>query len=58
MVGDTLNADILGAKNSKIKSVWIKRRANISSNIESDEKMKPDEIIETLAELPELIEKL
>ncbi|MBT3239991.1 MAG: HAD family hydrolase [Chloroflexi bacterium] len=58
MVGDTLNADILGAKNSNIKSVWIKRRANIPNNLDSDEKLMPDETIETLSELPDLLDKL
>lgn len=58
MIGDTLNADILGAKYSNIHSVWVKRRANIPSKFDYAEKWFPDDTIETLAELPELIKKL
>ncbi len=58
MVGDTLNADILGANNFNMKSVWIKRRAKISSDLDANEKLIPDETIETLSELPALIDKL
>ncbi len=58
MVGDTLNADILGAKNSNIANVWITRRANKPDIKNSGNHIIPDNTIEALSELPSLIENL
>ena len=58
MVGDTLGADILGAKNAGIFSVWITRRADAPGNRDHAETIFPDAQIETLAELPGLLEEL
>jgi putative hydrolase of the HAD superfamily len=58
MVGDTLGADILGARNAGIFSIWIKRRADTPANRAHAETIFPDAQIETLGELPRLLEEL
>jgi len=52
MIGDTLGADILGAKNAGIYSVWITRRA--SPNQLHQETIIPDGKVDALSELPSL----
>ena len=52
MVGDTLGADILGARNAGIYSIWITRRANKPANRDHAGTIQPDTQIQTLAELP------
>lgn len=51
MVGDTLGADILGARNAGIFSVWITRRANKAANQDHLETIQPDAQIAALGEL-------
>ncbi len=58
MVGDKLNADIVGAQEAGIFAVWITRRASTPSNQELIGIVYPDAVINTLAELPALLEKL
>ena len=58
MVGDTLPADILGAKMSNIKSIWITRRANRAENNELVDLIKPDHSISDLASLIPLMRQL
>lgn len=53
MIGDTLGADILGAHNAGIFSIWITRRADTPQNREHIQHIQPKMTIETLAELPE-----
>lgn len=55
MVGDTLGADILGARNSGLASVWITRRANAPGNRDHLDTIEPDASIDTLSELPGLL---
>lgn len=55
MVGDTLDADILGGNNSGFFTVWITRRANTHANQIHQENIHPDATIQTLAELPGLL---
>lgn len=55
MVGDTLGADILGAKNAGLFAIWITRRANTAANRAQAETIHPDACIATLAELPPLL---
>lgn len=57
MVGDTLHADILGANKMGIFSVWITRRADRPDNNANKEKIIPKATIQTLAELPGLLQK-
>jgi putative hydrolase of the HAD superfamily len=52
MIGDTLDADILGAHQVGMKSIWITRRAAetaIQINV------KPDAIVSALSEIPPLL---
>jgi HAD superfamily hydrolase (TIGR01549 family) len=58
MVGDTLGADILGAQNAGIYSIWITRRADTPANRAHEDTIKPDSSIDNLDELPELIKSL
>ncbi len=58
MVGDTLNADVLGAKQAGIFSVWITRRADTRGNRKHAATIQPDATIETLAQLPGLLADL
>jgi HAD superfamily hydrolase (TIGR01662 family) len=55
MVGDKLGADILGARNAGMASIWITRRANRSDNRAHLDTILPDRTIATLAELPDLL---
>jgi HAD superfamily hydrolase (TIGR01662 family) len=56
MIGDTLGADILGAKNLGMHNVWITRRASKSANLAHKDTVKPDRTITDLSELPDLLE--
>jgi putative hydrolase of the HAD superfamily len=58
MVGDTLGADILGAKNVGIYSIWITRRADTAANKTHVKTIIPDTSIFALSELPDLLESL
>lgn len=58
MVGDTLHADVLGANQIGIFSVWITRRADRPDNRATRAKITPDATIATLEELPALIDQL
>ncbi|MCW5877295.1 MAG: HAD family hydrolase [Anaerolineales bacterium] len=55
MVGDTLGADILGARNAGLYSIWITRRADKAANRDHADTVQPDAVIATLAELPGLL---
>jgi HAD superfamily hydrolase (TIGR01662 family) len=50
MVGDTLEADILGAQKAGLFSIWITRRANLKS--EEVLRIQPDLSLPTLADIP------
>lgn len=56
MVGDTLAADILGAQNAGIFSIWITRRADTPPNQAYQGVITPDAEIKALSELPDLLE--
>jgi FMN phosphatase YigB (HAD superfamily) len=58
MVGDTLGADILGAQNAGIYAIWITRRADVPANRAHQDTIHPDAAIDSLAEIPGLLEKL
>lgn len=55
MVGDTLGADILGAHNAGLFSVWITRRADTAANRAHADTIQPDATIRALADLPALL---
>jgi putative hydrolase of the HAD superfamily len=57
MVGDTLQADILGAKQCGMKTVWISRRAEDAREmLKARSDLAPDGEIHALLELPDLVE--
>jgi len=57
MVGDTLGADILGANNLGIASVWINRRMVMRpDNLAHDDTILPKATISALSELPGLLQ--
>ncbi len=56
MVGDTLGADILGAHNAGMVAIWITRRADKAANRAHEETIHPEAVIETLSELPALLD--
>jgi HAD superfamily hydrolase (TIGR01662 family) len=58
MIGDTLGADILGAKNAGIYAIWITRRADSPANRDHLDTIQPDAVIDSLGELPGLLERL
>jgi len=58
MVGDTLPADVLGAQNSGLKSVWITRRANRPENNDVLESIQPDYTIPDLMTLVSLVDQI
>lgn len=58
MIGDTLGADILGANDVGIYSVWITRRADTKINEEYQDRVVPNLSISMLSELPLLIRQL
>ncbi|MDO8634584.1 MAG: HAD-IIA family hydrolase [archaeon] len=57
MVGDTLDADVFGAKNTGIKAVLVKT-GNFSQQGLEKSVLKPDYVIESVAELPALLRQL
>ena len=56
MVGDTLNADILGANQMGMYSIWITRRTNFPPD--KTLPIQPRAIIKSLGELPGLLREL
>ena len=56
MVGDTLEADILGANRLGMVSIWIRRRVETPSDFRADS--APDAVISALSELPPLLASL
>jgi FMN phosphatase YigB (HAD superfamily) len=63
VVGDTLEADVLGAKQAGMRSVWIQSRANArqegASRVGTEQlDISPDAIIADLSELPDCLMRL
>ncbi len=55
MVGDFLQADILGANRLGMGSVWITRRADLSSMQQHQGRIQPGRTISSLSELPNVL---
>jgi HAD superfamily hydrolase (TIGR01662 family) len=58
MIGDTLGADILGAKNAGLFSIWLTRRADVPANRAHADTLQSDAVISTLSELVELLAQM
>jgi 2-haloalkanoic acid dehalogenase type II len=56
MIGDSLEADILGAKQLNISSIWITRRAKFKD--EDMRRIQPDFSLRKLSELPATLDRL
>lgn len=56
MVGDTLAADILGARNAGLASIWITRRADTPENRFYQDSIIPDACAAALSEIPGLLQ--
>ena len=56
MVGDTLQADVLGANRLGIKSVWITRRVDSVKKQNDAGEISPDHVIENLRDLVDILE--
>lgn len=56
MIGDSLEADILGAKNLNITSIWITRRAKFKE--EDMRRIQPDFSLRKLSELPATLDRI
>jgi putative hydrolase of the HAD superfamily len=58
MVGDRLDADILGAHSCGMTAIWITRRAEIPDDHSQPGEIKPNATIAALSELPDLLTKM
>lgn len=56
MVGDMLNADILGAQKVGLYSIWIDRRSKASAAETAN--IHPDAVVQTLDQIPHLLSEL
>lgn len=56
MVGDIVSADVVGAKQLGISSVWITRRNDTPENRALAAEISPDAVIFALSELPDLLQ--
>jgi putative hydrolase of the HAD superfamily len=57
MVGDTLGADILGANNAGLLSIWITQQADTPQNRAHKNTIIPDFSIEDIRQLPDLLDR-
>ena len=58
MIGDTLGADILGAQNAGVFSIWITSRADVAANQAHADTIQPQAVIGRLSDLPDLLDNL
>jgi putative hydrolase of the HAD superfamily len=56
MIGDSLEADIRGAKRLKMKTIWITRRAQFNADVE--QRIQPDFSLRSLNELLPTLEQI
>jgi HAD superfamily hydrolase (TIGR01662 family) len=56
MVGDTLNADVLGANQAGIYSIWITRRIKLPD--EGELTIQPQAVVTALNQIPALLEEV
>lgn len=53
MVGDTLDADVLGANQSGIYSIWVTRRVHVPE--EGELAIQPQAVVTALSQIPDLL---
>ena len=58
MIGDTLNADIIGSRRMGMKNIWIARWASGPSTHYRDDMIVPDRTIQRLSQVPFLLKNL
>jgi len=58
VIGDTLGADILGAKNANMKSIWVTMQADTPYNTAHRDTIVPDAVCDTLDKLPEALQQI
>ncbi|MBI5348962.1 MAG: HAD family hydrolase, partial [Chloroflexi bacterium] len=58
VIGDTLGADILGAKNAHIKSIWVTMQADTPYNAAHRDTIVPDAICDSLDQLPAILQQI
>ena len=58
MIGDTLGADILGAKHANMKSIWVTMQADTPYNHAHRETILPDAVCDSLDQLPAIIQQI
>ncbi len=56
MIGDSLTADIYGAKKIKMHTIWLTRRAQ--SNLDEEQRIQPDFSLSSLNELYPILERI
>lgn len=57
MVGDTLGADVLGARNAGLRSIWVTMQADSPGNLAHRETIVPDAVASSLSEIPAIIRR-
>lgn len=55
MIGDTLNADIIGSRRMGMKNIWIARWASAPTTHYQDDIIVPDRTIQRLSQIPALL---
>lgn len=58
MIGDTLNADIIGSRRMGMKNIWIARWASAPSTHYRDDMIVPDRTIQRLSQVPFLLKNM
>lgn len=58
MIGDTLGADILGARHRGFKSIWVTMESDTPDNAAHADTIRPDAVAASLAEVPRLIREM
>jgi putative hydrolase of the HAD superfamily len=55
MIGDTLNADIIGSRHVGMKNIWIARWASPPTTHYRDDAIIPDRTIQQLSQIPAVL---
>lgn len=55
MIGDTLNADIIGSRRMGMRNIWISRWASAPTTHYRDDMIVPDRTIQRLSQIPSIL---